>query len=564
MREKRMDSKFHKRMKRRLYYGEMSDLSKPSLPLTELAVGYFHDSASQKLGHIDIDTASNVIKSNRVSPCSVVLSMLYAKRLRQRNKEYLSTVSSSDIFFISMMMASKYLYDEGVDEEVFNDEWADNTDQDVDDVNKMEVDFLQAMDWKLFVRPDEFEDTLVSIERRLALQEGLKRNWFTYAELDVLLNSDFLGTMWMQVGVECTKLMSAISAVYLTSILSMLGSTALAVQVSAPLSSAAVAFFTLQTAPQTAIFSHGLSPLGLAPSPPPYDFTSSNMALHPNESGFENFDSKEEKNSTQDFGGGDTIPIESLMSEISRNEDCETQQVNYSLNAEDPENRPASASLWSILFLDSLLSQLWAVASLKPKLMSMLGVSFSHKPEQAVSTIGSRGCRGHGSSNPRKRARRNPGICDPLGGSHHSTQSQSSVLPCAPDGSQSSTQDDSTDFCTCMCFTSDANPSLSHLEKLILEKFNHRQCRNSPPTTYGPGNPLLKTGPNSFCGVSTCRNKRTMNPEAQHQDSSQPTPVLVTSHHASRYSKMLPEVRKEQLKVPVGFYTGIFQAVQVT
>lgn len=42
-------------------------------------------------------------------------------------------------------MASKYLYDEGVDEEVFNDEWADNTDQDVDDVNKMEVDFLQAM-----------------------------------------------------------------------------------------------------------------------------------------------------------------------------------------------------------------------------------------------------------------------------------------------------------------------------------------------------------------------------------------------------------------------------------
>ena len=43
------------------------------------------------------------------------------------------------------MMASKYMYDEGVDEEVFNDEWADNSEQDIADVNQMEMDFLQAM-----------------------------------------------------------------------------------------------------------------------------------------------------------------------------------------------------------------------------------------------------------------------------------------------------------------------------------------------------------------------------------------------------------------------------------
>lgn len=361
--------------------------------------------------------------------------------------------------------------------------------------------------------------------------------------------------------------MSAISAVYFTSILSMLGSTALAVQVSAPLSSAAVALFALQTTPQAAIFSHGLSPLGLAPLPP-YDFTSSNMALHPNATGFDKFDGKDEKNATkEDFSGGDTIPIESLKSEISGNKDGETQKVNYSLNAESPENRPSSASLWSILFLDSLLSQLWAVANLKPKLMSMLGVSFSHKPEEALSQIGSHQCRSHGPSNPRKRPRRNPGICDPSGLNHHFIpHTQSSVSPCTPDKSQfCPTLDDSTDCC--MCFANDANPSSSHLKKLILEdKLNHQQCHgNSPPTTYDPGNPLLKTNPSSFNRACTCRNeKRTVNLEAQNQAFSQPTPVFVTSQHASRYSKILPEVREKRLKVPVGFYTGIYQAVQVT
>ena len=43
------------------------------------------------------------------------------------------------------MMASKYLYDEGVDEEVFNDEWAENAGLEKEEVNNMELDFLNAL-----------------------------------------------------------------------------------------------------------------------------------------------------------------------------------------------------------------------------------------------------------------------------------------------------------------------------------------------------------------------------------------------------------------------------------
>ena len=43
------------------------------------------------------------------------------------------------------MVASKYLYDEGVDEEVFNDEWADSAKMDTEEVNQIEMNFLSAI-----------------------------------------------------------------------------------------------------------------------------------------------------------------------------------------------------------------------------------------------------------------------------------------------------------------------------------------------------------------------------------------------------------------------------------
>ena len=43
------------------------------------------------------------------------------------------------------MMASKFMYDEGVDEEVFNDEWADAGNMDVEDINQLEREFLSAI-----------------------------------------------------------------------------------------------------------------------------------------------------------------------------------------------------------------------------------------------------------------------------------------------------------------------------------------------------------------------------------------------------------------------------------
>lgn len=49
------------------------------------------------------------------------------------------------------MMASKFLYDEGVDDEVFNDEWAASADMETEGVNELERQFLSAIVSRIFM-----------------------------------------------------------------------------------------------------------------------------------------------------------------------------------------------------------------------------------------------------------------------------------------------------------------------------------------------------------------------------------------------------------------------------
>ena len=49
------------------------------------------------------------------------------------------------MLFGLQVVASKYLYDEGIDEEVVNSEWAENSHVDLYELNAMEIEFLEAM-----------------------------------------------------------------------------------------------------------------------------------------------------------------------------------------------------------------------------------------------------------------------------------------------------------------------------------------------------------------------------------------------------------------------------------
>lgn len=71
--------------------------------LAEIAVEFFQDAAPRELGRVDSFVASNVAKRACMSPCSLMLGMIYIERLKHRNPEYLQKIASSDLFLISMV-----------------------------------------------------------------------------------------------------------------------------------------------------------------------------------------------------------------------------------------------------------------------------------------------------------------------------------------------------------------------------------------------------------------------------------------------------------------------------
>ncbi|KAH3770847.1 protein CNPPD1-like [Dreissena polymorpha] len=212
------------RLRKTLYYGKLPGTDRPSHPLTDLGVEFYRSAAPRELGKLDTFLAAATTRSACVSPTSMMVGMMYVRRLQKRKPEYLAQISSSELFLISMMMASKFLYDEGIDDEVYNDEWAVSGDLETEDVNKLEMEFLNAMDWELFVRPEEFADMLHSVEKRIALQEGLKRGWFSYTDM-MILSHDLKLTSFTDLSAELSKVFSAASLAYLAGVLTMIGST---------------------------------------------------------------------------------------------------------------------------------------------------------------------------------------------------------------------------------------------------------------------------------------------------------------------------------------------------
>ncbi|XP_030011209.1 protein CNPPD1 [Sphaeramia orbicularis] len=226
--------KLTERVRKRLYYGLDKDVSLDALscPVTDIAVEIFQKSAPSPIRKLQKKYAAHVAREACISPCAMMLALVYIERLRHRNPEYLQKISSSDLFLISMMVASKYLYDEGEEEEVFNDEWGAAGKLDVQTVNTLEMNFLNAIEWSLFTEPNDFFDILGQLETSIAERQGMKRGWFTYTDLCVLLEQ----TAWSQaltaIYQHFTKVSCMIGLVYLTSVAGLIATSTVLHQLS--------------------------------------------------------------------------------------------------------------------------------------------------------------------------------------------------------------------------------------------------------------------------------------------------------------------------------------------
>lgn len=77
----------------------------------------------------------------------------------------------------------------GYDEDVYITEWAECGNVSVDRLKALEIEFLTAMNWKIFVSNESFFEKLAEIERGLAERESNSRGWLTYTELCTLMPS---------------------------------------------------------------------------------------------------------------------------------------------------------------------------------------------------------------------------------------------------------------------------------------------------------------------------------------------------------------------------------------
>ncbi|XP_045875443.1 protein CNPPD1 isoform X2 [Meles meles] len=183
--------KLSARIRRRLYYGwdweADCSLEELSSPVADIAVELLQKAAPSPIRRLQKKYVAHVSREACISPCAMMLALVYIERLRHRNPDYLQHVSSSDLFLISMMVASKYLYDEGEEEEVFNDEWGAAGGVAVPTLNALERGFLSAMDWRLYTDPREIFEVLSWLESCVAAQQGRRRGWYTYTDLCVLL-----------------------------------------------------------------------------------------------------------------------------------------------------------------------------------------------------------------------------------------------------------------------------------------------------------------------------------------------------------------------------------------
>ena len=148
------------------------------LPLTETIAEVLQQFSHDKFLLDDIAFIFEMSRKRAISPYALVVALIYLNRLKTKTKsKYTSSTSSrasassvgfdkyavnyltnTELCLVSLLLASKYLIDEGEVEEIYNDEWALASELPVKEINKLEKSFLRQMDWDLYVSSEEFWD----------------------------------------------------------------------------------------------------------------------------------------------------------------------------------------------------------------------------------------------------------------------------------------------------------------------------------------------------------------------------------------------------------------------
>lgn len=200
---------FLKRIKKTLYYGPSNPNRMTSHPLASRITTQFTETYRNfSIKTLDLNDISRL---RQQTPCSMILTIIYLERLKQLDPAFLKTVSPSELFLVTLVsstnristislvthmvasvfqMVSTKFYSDYDESDVFASTWAQEGQVDIERLKQLEIMFLNAIQWKILVSQNEFYGTLKTVEKLLAMKEGLARgSSFTYHELELLMPS---------------------------------------------------------------------------------------------------------------------------------------------------------------------------------------------------------------------------------------------------------------------------------------------------------------------------------------------------------------------------------------
>ncbi|KAJ6648798.1 Protein CNPPD1 [Pseudolycoriella hygida] len=184
---------FIKRIQKTLYSSSMSKCQ-ISRPLSVYASDVFNsDHRGYSLNRLSYVTVGNL---RYATPCSLLLSMIYLDRLRDIDPMYSKRITPTELFLVSMMVSTKFYC--GYDEDVYLSDWTEQGEITQDHLKQLEIQFLCAINWNLFVSNKEFFEKLKFVETEIAKRQGLERGWLTYTELSNLLPSLAIAKAFLQ------------------------------------------------------------------------------------------------------------------------------------------------------------------------------------------------------------------------------------------------------------------------------------------------------------------------------------------------------------------------------
>lgn len=127
--------------------------------LSQRLLTVVNSTTKRRLGKLDPYMMREYLSSKHVPPMSLLTALIFIEKFvnTESAPHMLEEMTAVELFTVSLILASKYLYDVDCDHGAYNSEFADAFGMDLQELNQLEIRFLSALDWCCFVSSKEVE-----------------------------------------------------------------------------------------------------------------------------------------------------------------------------------------------------------------------------------------------------------------------------------------------------------------------------------------------------------------------------------------------------------------------